>query len=62
MVQVIITDQNKFESLTKVFKKKVQKEGLIKESRRRAEYEKPSERIKRKRKESIMRNRRRRGK
>ncbi|MDR1499208.1 MAG: 30S ribosomal protein S21 [Rickettsiales bacterium] len=58
MVQVLITDQEKFDSATKIFKKKVQREGLVKEARRRTEYEKPSEKAKRKRKESITRNKR----
>lgn len=60
MVQVLITDQNKLEASTKIFKKKVQKEGIIKEARRRVEHEKPSEKRKRKRKESISRSKRKR--
>lgn len=58
MVQVIITDQNKLEMGIRVFRKKTQKEGIIKESRRRVEYEKPSEKKKRKLKESISRAKR----
>ncbi|MBO4956792.1 MAG: 30S ribosomal protein S21 [Rickettsiales bacterium] len=58
MVQVIITDQNKLEMGIRIFRKKTQKEGIIKESRRRVEYEKPSEKKKRKIKEGISRTKR----
>ena len=60
MVQVIITDQNKVEMGIRIFRKKTQKEGIIKESRRRVEYEKPSERRTRKIKEGISRSKRKR--
>lgn len=60
MVQVIITDQNKVEMGIRIFRKKTQKEGIIKESRRRVEYEKPSEKRKRKIKEGISRSKRKR--
>ena len=56
MVQVIIGDQNKLEMGIRIFRKKTQKEGIIKESRRRVEYEKPSEKKKRKLKECISRS------
>lgn len=56
MVDVLVTDQNKLESSLRQFKKKTQKEGIIKEARARLEFEKPSERKKRKRKESIARS------
>ncbi|MDR2760759.1 MAG: 30S ribosomal protein S21 [Rickettsiales bacterium] len=56
MVQVIVSDQNRFEVSLRLFKKKVQKEGLIKEARTRIGYEKPSEKKKRKIKENIARN------
>ncbi len=36
-------------------KKKTQRDGLVKEARRRKAYEKPSERIKRRRDESVAR-------
>jgi ribosomal protein S21 len=39
----------------RVFRKKTQKEGLVKESRRRNEFEKPSKKIKRKQDESVAR-------
>lgn len=58
MVQVIIADQNKLEVGIRIFRKKTQKEGIIKESRRRTEYEKPSEKRKRKIKECISRSKR----
>ena len=58
MVQVVITDQNKLESGIRIFRKKTQKEGIIKECRRRVEFEKPSEKRKRKIKESISRTKR----
>ena len=60
MVQVIITDQNKVKMGIRIFRKKTQKEGIIKESRRRVEYEKPSEKRKRKIKEGISRSKRKR--
>ena len=60
MLQVIVGDQNKLEVALRMLKKKIQKEGIIKEARRRTEYEKPSEKKKRKRKESISRIKRRR--
>lgn len=58
MVQVAITDQNKLEMGIRIFRKKTQKEGIIKESRRRVEYEKPSEKKKRKIKEGVSRTKR----
>lgn len=60
MVQVLVTDQNKLEMSIKIFKKKTQKEGIVKEARARLEYEKPSEKRKRKIKESIARNKKKR--
>ena len=39
----------------RAFRKKTQKEGLVKEARRRKAYEKPSEKVKRRREESITR-------
>jgi small subunit ribosomal protein S21 len=60
VVQVIVSDQNRFEVSLRLFKKKVQKEGLIKEARTRIGYEKPSEKKKRKIKENIARNKKKR--
>ena len=39
----------------RTFRKKAQKDGLVKEARRRNEFEKPSKKIQRKRDESIVR-------
>lgn len=55
MVEVLISDQNKLEIAIRIFKKKGQKEGIIKEARRRKEYEKPSVRKRRKLEESVAR-------
>jgi small subunit ribosomal protein S21 len=41
------------EQAMRVLKRKVQKEGLVKELRERQSYEKPSEKKRRKRKENI---------
>ena len=41
------------EQAMRVLKRKVQKEGLIKELRQRQYFEKPSEKLRRKRKENI---------
>ncbi|GHU27286.1 30S ribosomal protein S21 [Bacilli bacterium] len=54
-LQVVVGDQNRLEIALKVLRKKVRREGIVKEGKRRAEYEKPSEKIKRKRKESVAR-------
>ncbi|HEV8639785.1 MAG TPA: 30S ribosomal protein S21 [Methylomirabilota bacterium] len=49
---------NQVESALKVLKKRMQKEGLFQEMKRRAHYEKPS--VKRKRKQAQARKKRRR--
>ena len=49
-VQVI---QGNLEQAMRVLKKKVQREGIIKDYRAKSVYEKPSERKRRKRKEGI---------
>jgi small subunit ribosomal protein S21 len=54
-MEVLIQGKNGIEMAIRVFRKKTQKEGLVKESRRRNEFEKPSKKIKRKRDESISR-------
>jgi ribosomal protein S21 len=54
-MEVIIQGKNGFEMAIRVFRKKTQKEGLVKESRRRNEFEKPSKKIKRKKDESVSR-------
>ena len=48
MADVVVGDNEGFESLLKRFNKKVQQDGILKEARRREHYEKPS--VKRKRK------------
>ena len=45
--------QGNLEQAMRVLKKKVQREGIIKDFRARSVYEKPSERKRRKRKEGI---------
>ena len=53
MAQVKIHSGESFESLMRRFSKKVEQAGIISETRRRAFFEKPS--IKRKRKEAAKR-------
>ena len=55
MVAVAVNDQTKLDSAIRIFRKKGQKEGLIKEARRRKEYEKPCDKRRRKKQESISR-------
>lgn len=55
MVSVIVPDKNKLEFAIRLFRKKTQKEGIVKEARRRKEYEKPCELRKRKEQESKSR-------
>ena len=45
-MEVTIQGKNGIEMAIRVFRKKTQKEGLVKESRRRNEFEKPSKKIK----------------
>ena len=54
-MEVTIQGKNGIEMAIRVFRKKTQKEGLVKESRRRNEFEKPSKKIKRKQDESVSR-------
>lgn len=53
-MQVTVSGRN-LELGIKSFRKKTQKEGIIKEARRRKAYEKPSEKKKRKIEEAISR-------
>lgn len=53
-MQVEITNRN-IEVAIKSFRKRSQKENLVKEARRRKAYEKPSEHKKRKKEESLER-------
>ena len=43
MVVVLVSDQTKLDSALRIFRKKGQKEGLIKEARRRKEGQGPRE-------------------
>jgi small subunit ribosomal protein S21 len=63
MVKVRIREKNKMDFGIRLFKKNTLKEGIVKEAKLRAEFEKPSEKKKRKRIESKARNKlnRRRG-
>jgi small subunit ribosomal protein S21 len=60
MVSVVVTDKNKLEFAIRLFKKKTQKEGIVKEARQREEFEKPCEKRKRKQQESKARLKRKR--
>lgn len=53
MSEVIIGDNETFESLLKRFTKRVQQDGILAEARRRQHFEKPS--VKRKKKEAAKR-------
>ena len=53
MANVVVGDNESFESLLKRFNKRVQQAGILAEARRREHYEKPS--TKRKRKEAAKR-------
>ncbi len=50
MAEVVVGDNESFESALRRFNKKVQQAGILAEARRREHYEKPS--VKRKRKEA----------
>jgi len=51
--EVIVGDNETFESALRRFNKKVQQDGILAEARRREHYEKPS--VKRKKKEAVKR-------
>ena len=53
MTQVVLQDNENFESLLKRFNRRVQQSGILSELRRRDHFEKPS--LKRKRKEAAKR-------
>ncbi len=57
-MQVTITGRGNLEMAIRTFRKKTQKEGIIKEHRRRKAYEKPSEEKKRRIEENITRKKR----
>ena len=54
-MEIIVQGKSNLEMAIRAFRKKTQKEGLVKEARRRKAYEKPSEKVKRKREENIAR-------
>jgi small subunit ribosomal protein S21 len=53
VTEVIVGENESFESALKRFTKKVQQDGILAEARRREHYEKPS--VKRKKKEAARR-------
>ena len=55
-VQVVVRDNNVDQAL-RVLKKKMQREGIFREMKRRREYEKPSERRAREKSEAVRRHR-----
>jgi small subunit ribosomal protein S21 len=55
-LQIIVRDNN-IEQALKVLKKKMQREGVFREMKRRSYYEKPSEKRARERAEAIRRHR-----
>jgi small subunit ribosomal protein S21 len=54
-VEVIVSGKNNVEMAIRAFRKKTQKEGIVKAARTRKEFEKPSRKKKRKRDESTLR-------
>jgi small subunit ribosomal protein S21 len=52
MSEVVIRKDESFESALRRFKKKIDKEGILREIRDRKHYEKPSERKRKKSKKS----------
>ena len=54
-MQVTVSNKAHLEVAIRNFRKKAQKENLVKEARRRKAYEKPSEEKKRRRQESLAR-------
>ena len=57
-MQVAINGRGNLELAIRSFRKKTQKEGIIKEARRRKAYEKPCEEKKRRKEENITRKKR----
>jgi small subunit ribosomal protein S21 len=58
MSEVIINDDDSFERALKRFRKKCEKAGILSDLRKRREYEKPSERRKRKAIAAVRKSRR----
>jgi len=59
-MDVTVHGRGNLEMAIRAFRKKTQKEGLVKEARRRKAYEKPSEKKKRKTEEAISRKKKKR--
>lgn len=57
-MQVTVHNKSNLEVAIRTFRKKAQKEGIIREARRRKAYEKPSEEKKRRIEESLIRTKR----
>lgn len=55
-MEVTVHGRSNVEMAIRTFRKKTQKEGLVKEARRRKAHEKPSEAKKRRLQENIARN------
>jgi|TARA_Y100000389_G_C17468380_1_gene527869 small subunit ribosomal protein S21 len=56
-LEIAVNGRSNLEMAIRSLRKKAQREGLIKDSRRRQAYEKPSEEKKRRKKENIARRR-----
>lgn len=56
-MHVIVNGKSGLEMAVRSFRKKTQKEGIVKDAKRRKAYEKPSEKVKRKIEENITRKR-----
>lgn len=56
-MEITVNGKSGLEMAIRTFRKKTLKEGLIKEARRRKAHEKPCEKIKRRKEESIVRRR-----
>ncbi|MAZ80585.1 MAG: 30S ribosomal protein S21 [Rickettsiales bacterium] len=56
-MEIAVNGRSNLEMAIRSLRKKAQREGLIKDSRRRQAYEKPSEEKKRRKKENIARRR-----
>jgi small subunit ribosomal protein S21 len=54
-MEVTVHGKTNLEMAIRTFRKKAQREGVVKEARRRKSFEKPSEKIKRRRDESVAR-------
>jgi small subunit ribosomal protein S21 len=54
-MDVVVHGRGNIEMAIRAFRKKTQREGLVKEARRRKAFEKPSEKVKRRAEECIAR-------